>query len=85
MVSRTISAELIKGLTGLANADGGASSRESLKTGQSAASLPSKIYRWWSTAPGNGSARFTIMCPRFHDFDIEEISVEGGRDFVVDI
>ena len=82
-------AELIKDVTGLANADGGriiygiAESRP--VDGVAAAEGLAPVVDVTLTREWLSSTIHDHASPRFHDFDIEEISVEGGRVFVVDI
>ncbi|RQO53294.1 hypothetical protein DBV14_14775 [Variovorax sp. KBW07] len=81
--------ELLKDVTGFANADGGriiygiAESRpvDGIAAADSLAPLADPtITREWLSSTIHDHAS-----PRFHDFDIEEIAVEGGRVLVVDI
>lgn len=81
--------ELIKDVTGFANADGGriiygiAESRpiEGIAAAESLAPvIDGTITREWLSSTIHDHAS-----PRLHDFDIEEIAVPGGRVLVVDI
>ena len=82
-------AELIKDVTGFANADGGriiygiAESRpvDGVAAAESLAPVvDATITREWLS-----STIHDHTSPRLHDFDIEEIAVPGGRVLVVDI
>ncbi|MFS2049032.1 helix-turn-helix domain-containing protein [Variovorax sp. Varisp41] len=80
--------ELIKDVTGLANADGGkllyGITEERVDgipvaTGLAPVVDNSLDKDWLSTTIRDNTS------PRFHDFDIEEIAVEGGRVIVIDV
>lgn len=81
--------ELLKDVTGFANADGGriiygiAESRpvDGIAAADSLAPVvDGTITREWLSSTIHDHAS-----PRFHDFDIEEVAVEGGRVLIVDI
>lgn len=82
-------AELLKDVTGFANADGGriiygiAESRP--VDGIAAADSLSPVADATITREWMSSTIHDHASPRFHDFDIEEIAVEGGRVLIVDI